>query len=136
MSTSPSYSFLVACARADSTAPNTTSRSTFFSREMASTSINSSRFMSLLSLRTGLTALEIDNRRQPSFLELLQRKSQRLQRRRLLVLAHLVTGLGRRLVAPYHLPTSGLRTLQRAAELLAIHGHLPVRGGAQRRLQG
>jgi hypothetical protein len=31
--------------QAASTAPNTTSRSTFFSREIASTSINSSRFM-------------------------------------------------------------------------------------------
>jgi hypothetical protein len=33
--------------QADSTAPKTTSRSTFFSREIASTSINSSRFISL-----------------------------------------------------------------------------------------
>src|SRR3954468_14320460 len=100
MSTSPWYSFLVACARADSTAPNTTSRSTFFSREMASTSINNSRFMSLLSLRTGPAALEIHYRRQPRFLELVQRESQRLQRGRLPFLADAPTRLRFRLVAP------------------------------------
>ena len=49
LSTSPWYSFLVAWAKADSTAPKTTSRSTFFSREMASTNINNSRFMQRLS---------------------------------------------------------------------------------------
>src|SRR5947209_9622285 len=92
MSTSPPCSFFDADASADSTAPNTTSRSTFFSREMASTSINSSRFMSLLSLRSGLPALEIDYRRQPRFLELVQRKSQCLQRGRLPFLAHLAAG--------------------------------------------
>ena len=45
ISTSPEYSFLVAWASADSTAPNTRSRSTFFSREMASTNMSISRFM-------------------------------------------------------------------------------------------
>ena len=45
MSTSPPCSFLVAWASAASTARKTTSRSTFFSREIASTSINISRFI-------------------------------------------------------------------------------------------
>jgi hypothetical protein len=45
MSTSPPCSFLVAEANAASTAPNTTSRSTVFSREMASTNISISRFI-------------------------------------------------------------------------------------------
>ena len=50
MSTSPLYSFLVAWASAISMAPNTTSRSTFFSRAIASTSINSSRFIVVYSV--------------------------------------------------------------------------------------
>ena len=45
MSTSPPCSFLVAEASAASTASKTTSSSTLFSREMASTSISISRFI-------------------------------------------------------------------------------------------
>src|SRR5215207_1984629 len=100
MSTSPWYSFLVAWARSDSTAPKTTSRSTFFSREMASTSINNSRFISRLSYCLGLPALEINNRRQPCFPQLVQRKTQCLQRRRRPFPAYLLARLGGRLVAP------------------------------------
>src|SRR2546427_201365 len=48
MSTSPPCSFLVAWANAASTAPKTTSRSTLFSREIASTSISISRFIACL----------------------------------------------------------------------------------------
>src|SRR5205814_10060756 len=98
MSTSPSYSFLVACAIADSTAPNTTSRSTFFSREIASTSINNSRFISRLSYCLGPAPLEIHYRCQPSVSQLVQRKTQCLQRGRLPFLAHLLPRLGRGLV--------------------------------------
>src|SRR5690606_36638581 len=99
MSTSPWYSFLVACASADSTAPKTTSRSTFFSREIASTNINISRFMplgSLLSLRLyaagpGLAPLEIHDRGGPRVAQLVQLEAERMQRRGLpLLLAHLL----------------------------------------------
>src|SRR5574337_834817 len=51
MSQSAPWNFLLAEASADSTASNTTSRSTLFSREMASTSISISRFMSTHLLR-------------------------------------------------------------------------------------
>src|SRR3954468_20263840 len=78
MSTSPWYSFLVACASAASTAPKTTSRSTFFSREMASTSINSSRFITLLLNPGALAPLEINDRRQAGFLQLVQREAEHL----------------------------------------------------------
>src|SRR6185369_4570744 len=133
--TSPSYSFLAAWAMADSTAPNTTSRSTFFSREMASTSINSSRFMSLL-LHPGAPApLEIDNRRQTGILDLVQRETQDLHRCRLLLLRAPHPRLRGRLVAPGDLPAR-LRPGQRAAELAAIGGHLARGGRPHRRPQG
>src|SRR4051812_19885877 len=90
---------------------------------MASTSINNSRFMSLLSLRSGLAALEINYRRQTRFPELVQREAQCLQRRGLLLLAHTPTRFLFRLVAPNYLPAvAGF--FQRAAKLLAVGGHL------------
>src|SRR3954454_16782929 len=95
MSTSPWYSFLVAWARAASTAPKTTSRSTFFSRETASTSINSSRFISLLLSPGALAPLEIHNRRQTSVPDFVQRKTQHLQHRVFLLLSALLARLRR-----------------------------------------
>src|SRR3954463_10275790 len=94
MSTSPWYSFLVACASADSTAPNTTSRSTFFSREIASTSINNSRFMSRLSCLPGPAALEIHHRRETRLLQFIQREPQHLHRRGFALAAHPLPRLG------------------------------------------
>src|SRR3954468_10846730 len=129
MSTSPWYSFLVAWASADSTAPNTTSRSTFFSREIASTSINNSRFMSELSCLPGLPALEIHHRRETRLLQFVEREAQRLQRRRLPLAADALAGLGLGLVAPHDLPAALLRAAQFATKLLAVGGHL---AGARR----
>ena len=58
ISTSPGYCFLVACASACSTALNTTSRSTFFSRAMASTSMSISRFILSNSIHKWFALLE------------------------------------------------------------------------------
>ena len=95
MSTSPPCSFFDAEASAASTAPNTTSRSTLFSREMASTSINSSRFIGS-DLRPPLrrprgtspagahrrrrepAPLEIDHRHEPGLAHFVQREIERL----------------------------------------------------------
>src|SRR6478672_6028216 len=135
MSTSPSYSFLVAWASADSTAPNTTSRSTFFSREIASTSINNSRFMSRVSCLPGLPALEIHHRREARLLQFVEREAQHLQRRRLPLAAHALPGLGLGLVAPHHLPAALFGAAQLATKLLAVGGHLAGTRGAHRRLE-
>src|SRR6185369_6208956 len=135
MSTSPSYSFFVACARAASTAPNTTSRSTFFSREMASTSINNSRFISSLSCCLGLSPLEVHNRCQPRFSQLVRRKTQRLQWRRDLFPARFLARLDGRFVAPDDLPAAVGRTLQRAAKFLAVGRNMAIRRRAHRRLE-
>src|SRR4051794_20812828 len=135
MSTSPWYSFLVACASAASTAPKTTSRSTFFSREMASTSINNSRFISRLSCNgPGLAPLEIYDRCQSSFLQLAQLKTQYLHRCRLPLPADFLPRLDRRLVAPRDLPAT-VGTFQPSPELLAVHGHLAICRRTHRGLQ-
>src|SRR6218665_2174230 len=162
MSTSPAYSFLVAWASAASTAPNTTSRSTFFSREIASTNISISRFMSrfscsLHSLRgtsrtppsffslRGIAALEIHHRRQPGVAQLIQREAQHMHRQ----LLHLLALAGRpearlgrgRLFAPEQLPLRGrtglgrCHALEAPAKLLAVGRHLATRRSAQRGLE-
>src|SRR6218665_1413976 len=143
MSTSPSYSFFVAFARACFPPPETTSCSTFFSREMASTNINSSRFMRRLSyflskrrhpqqrlpcpndddpalLRLGRAPFEIDDGRQPRFTQLVEREAQRLQWRRFTLFTHSYPRLDGRGIAPHDLPPTAFGALQRAAEFLAI----------------
>src|SRR3954463_10424561 len=135
MSTSPWYSFLVAWASADSTAPNTTSRSTFFSREIASTSINNSRFMSELSCLPGLPALEIHHRRESRLLQFVEREAQHLQRRRLPLSADALPGLRLGLVAPDDLPATLLGPAELASKLLAVGGHLAGARGSHRGFQ-
>src|SRR5574337_1487449 len=87
MSQSAPWNFLLAEASADSTASNTTSRSTLFSREMASTSISISRFMSTHLLRwrrrhrarlAAAAPLEIEHRHQARLAHLVEREVERL----------------------------------------------------------
>src|SRR5262245_36566060 len=118
MSTSPPCSFLVAWANAASTAPNTTSRSTLLSREMASTSISISRFMACIAFRLSsawpapsgggrpcAAALEIQLRHQPRLAHLVQVEIQRLG--------------GIACFARQHQPPTRLARLQLAAPVLA-----------------
>src|SRR6185436_11907329 len=144
MSTSPGYSFLVAWASAASTAPSTTSRSTLFSREMASTSINNSRFMPLLSFNSiavngTATPFEAHQRSQARITQFIQFETQCLQRRQHALLAHALPRLHGGLVAPHDLPArlaiSTLGTFQRAAKFFPICADLSSRRVADRRLQ-
>src|SRR5665647_2638957 len=147
ISTSPGNTFLVAEASASSTAPKTTSRSTFFSREMASTNINSSRFISQACLSSfsqlilcrnirnrrnpgnlfGFSPLEINHGRQARLMNFIQRESERLQRRGNPLFADFLTRFDHRFIAPHNLPASlttrrisGLNTLECAAKFLAV----------------
>jgi hypothetical protein len=142
MSTSPEYSFLVACARADSTAPNTTSRSTFFSREMASTNINISRFISQLSCLIGRRSgracdpkiLEIHDPRPLNSPARASRSSSSVKpstckgagtRFLLTFCPGLTAGSSLQTICQ---PAPGGGALQRAPKLLAVGGHLATRG--------
>ena len=88
-----------------------------------STNINNSRFISGLSYCLGPSPLEINNRCQPRFLQLVQRKTQNLHGRRLLPARHFPARRRRGLIAPHHLP-AGFGPLQRAAKLAPVRRHL------------